>query len=80
MPVPSTLDAQRKAANEALAEELLELIERYPEQRFSQLLNNFGFVQQSSTLDDPVWKDEFHLEPMALLERVRAARERLERG
>ena len=38
------------------------------EQRFSQILRNYGFVEQV----DGIWIDEFYIEPSELLERVKA--------
>jgi hypothetical protein len=60
-------------SNLALVEILANIIEKYPEQRFSQILCNFGFVinQPMGSSQNMVWKDEFYLESDKLLERVK---------
>lgn len=52
---------KRQEANVALLSELQYLIFKYPEQRFSQILLNFGFVKAEG---------EYYLEGEKLLERV----------
>lgn len=70
------LTRRRFDANRALWTRLGELIEAWPDQRFGQLLRNFGFVRQASVDDAVVWVDEFSLEPMDLLERVERVSQR----
>lgn len=74
------LKDKRYKANLALLEQLRGLIFAYPDMRFSQILGNFDFVKNDrdyevngESLSPPVWRDEYHLEPNVLLERVKAA-------
>ena len=69
----------RAAANRKLVEKLAEIVHKYPDLRFSQILQNFDFVQTKEIMiDHPhhraypelVWEDEFYLESEDLLERV----------
>ena len=69
----------RLEANLALLEALKDLINTYPDQRFSQLLENHAFVQHNSAeysegyiSKTAYWTDEFFLEPEQLLNRVKA--------
>lgn len=66
----------RQRANRELLEHLILLVEKHPDQRFGQLLQNAGFLD---ALDfgayvpgwgGPAWKNEFYLEPQELLKRV----------
>lgn len=73
-------DKARRKANEQLLLCLSILIDENPEQRFSQILQNYGFIQpldvtlhQSIKSAYKVWKNEFNAEPQQVLERVRAA-------
>jgi hypothetical protein len=72
-------DQERLKANKELAELLAKLVEENPNQRFSQILKNFGFVKHTrpakqETCDNHNinWKDEFYEEPQKILERVKA--------
>lgn len=62
---------------------LFDLVEQYPDLRFSQILNNFDFVTQAIIKDqngqliDSYWIDEFHAEPQKLANRVKAAIDKL---
>lgn len=64
------LTRRRLDANRALWARLGDLIETWPDQRFGQILRNFGFVSQAQIDERTVWVDEFNLEPMTLLKRV----------
>lgn len=66
------LKSDRYKANLALIETLKAVVlSDQGEQRFSQILRNYGFVLSIWGLaDDNVWADEFNLEPKLLLERV----------
>lgn len=66
----SFLNQRRQEANRELLELLQEQIETYPSERFSQILRNAGFVQQTEISDRVVWEDDFNLEPWQLLKRV----------
>lgn len=63
----------RKDANIELLNKLEYCIERYPDMRFSQILQNFGFIKpirpakDSSQVD---WQNEFYVEGGQLLDRV----------
>jgi len=64
-------DAARKAANKELIKILTRYIKLNPNQRFSQVLRNLDFVQESdSSVLNSSWKNEFMLEPTTLLKRV----------
>lgn len=73
------LKQKRYAANCALLDTLKAIIsDDSGEQRFSQILRNYGFVNQIGidTYNEHgdfycVWSDEFNLEPDILLERVK---------
>lgn len=70
-------DMARRSANRDLVATLTSLMQMYPDMRFGQLLESFGFVQLGTVQQDLnmypelVWKRDIHLEPTALLERVR---------
>lgn len=71
------LKRKRLTANQELAYILLDMInDDGGEQRFSQLIRNYGFVLQTEVCQDmnmypvQVWRDEFNLEPDILLQRV----------
>lgn len=51
----------RQSANRELAKVLSEYIEKYPQQRFGQILVNYGFVTKA---------DPFHEESVDTLEKV----------
>lgn len=70
-------DNARKTATLALLGLLSQLVQDNPTMRFSQILQNYGFVKQArpvnpSHADDlnVHWQNEFYLEPVALLKRV----------
>lgn len=66
-------DAARKAATLALLGLLSQLIEKNPTMRFSQILQNYGFVKPNRPAhpDQRIdWQNEFYMEPVALLKRV----------
>jgi len=64
---------KRINSNKILLQLLLHLIEKYPEQRLGQLMQNFYFtkpvrpVKLSSEMD---WQNEFYSEPDEILNRV----------
>jgi len=55
-----------------LVRRLSGLVEAHTDLRFSQILSNFGFVTSDSRdlASNEAWRDEFHVEPDAILERV----------
>lgn len=72
-------DNARREANLKLREILEQLIFKHPEQRFSQILQNYGFVNERQLVEavrngteyeTTVWDNEALLEPVALLKRV----------
>lgn len=73
----SNLQDDRIAANITLGQRLFELIQKYSEMRFGQILVNFEFVSTNPIYyhgsQPHNWSDEFYLEPMELLKRVEAA-------
>jgi hypothetical protein len=70
----------RKQANDLLLEYLKNYLERYPDVRFSQALFNAGFVERKVAQWDrckfTVWKDDYNLESVDLLDRVEEVFER----
>ena len=64
----------RQDANRAILIVLADLVEKYPDMRFSQILVNYDFVEQQDvqTAGYPKmrWRDEFYLESDKLLERI----------
>lgn len=75
----SYISQRRQEANRELVARLQEQVERYPSERFSQILRNAGFVHQEEISEQVVWKDEFNLEPWQLLNRVDEVCRRLNR-
>lgn len=63
--------AKRQASNLALVHTLMSLVQAYPELRLGQIFANFDFVKRRD--EDGNWQDEFYLEPVDLLERVKKA-------
>jgi hypothetical protein len=61
---------QRQEINNQLVQQLYELINKYPDMRFSQALLNFGFVRDTNLQDGRVWIDEYNVEPEHILARV----------
>jgi putative protein kinase ArgK-like GTPase of G3E family len=77
----STLKEQRLKANRELAEILIDAVENMADQRFSQILQNLGFVKSHTVhtvgmtghpTTEQAWRNEFYLEPMDLLRRVKS--------
>lgn len=65
-------DRKRKEATMELLQLLGQLILEHPEQRFSQILQNYGFViWDDSDIESNSWSNEFYLEPVTLLKRVK---------
>lgn len=73
-------DKARKEATIELLQILGQLILENPTQRFSQILSNYGFITEEyvTTYEGEAhsdgeyfWKNEFYLEPVALLKRVK---------
>ena len=56
----------REQNNQHLIEILQYLVIKYPDQRFGQILRNYGFIQQ----EGHEWKNEFYLESDELYKRV----------
>ncbi len=71
----------RQIANEDLLKELEQLIKKYPDQRFSQILSNYGFIKPQRPTKDLgriSWQNEFYVESEELLERVKRRIEDME--
>jgi len=71
----------RLQANKKLLKILKELVINNPDQRFSQVLQNLGFVKPSRPVRDLgmiEWQNEFYLESEELLKRVKGRIEGLE--
>lgn len=65
--------SKRSDDNWKLINHLQYLNIKYPDMRFSQLLQNFGFIKPERPVKDPGrinWQNEFYLEGDKLLERV----------
>lgn len=62
----------RQETNRELVEHLILLIEEHPDQRFSQILQNYGFISTGPYVpgESPPWINEFYGEPHKILERV----------
>ncbi len=79
-------DRERLKANRTLIELLATLVESHPSMRFGQILSVFGFVENEKLHDDVnvwkpgPWRDEFFLEPQAVLKRVRGRIRELSKG
>jgi hypothetical protein len=63
-------DRHRRDATIELVQILAWLVAEHPEQRFGQLLQNYGFVSFYDESDPYAWNNEFYLEPVELLKRV----------
>lgn len=71
----------RLDCNKDLLALLEDLIDAYPDQRFSQILQNYGFIKPGRPVKDPgriYWQNEFNIEPDELLERVKRRIEDME--
>tara|TARA_Y100000034_G_scaffold136409_1_gene212692 strand:- start:4923 stop:5225 length:303 start_codon:yes stop_codon:yes gene_type:complete len=68
----------RQDSNKKLVEILAELVEKHPEQRFSQILRNYGFISEKKTEGPYTWNNEFNLEPDKLLDRVLNTKKHIE--
>ena len=65
--------SERLKENRILIENLKTLVEKHPEQRFSQILLNFGFVKQVKSPNEEklYWKNEFYIEPDDVIKRLK---------
>lgn len=61
----------RKLYNTAIVRKLEELIEKYPDIRFGQLLVNCDIIELYHDYDEMVAKDPFYEEPEVTWERVK---------
>jgi len=65
----------RKEANLQLVTELFNIVQKYPDLRFSQILGSYGFVRQERAVryEDVgvTWQNDFYTEPSVVLERVK---------
>ena len=63
----------RQTSNQHLLNILQELIKENPTQRFSQILQNYGFIDTTTipTTFEPQWVNEFYKEPEVILDRVK---------
>jgi len=66
-------DQARKETNQKLVDILQKLVNENPSQRFSQILQNYGFIKPNrpANPDQRIdWQNEFYMEPQQVLERV----------
>lgn len=66
-------DRKRKEATLTLLHLLSKIIMEHPEQRFSQILQNYGFVKPNrpANPDQRIdWQNEFYTEPQEIIKRV----------
>lgn len=70
-------DKERREATVELLRILGRLVAKHPEQRFSQILQNYGFVKGTRPINPAKaaefrveWQNEFYMEPVELLKRV----------
>lgn len=59
---------KRLESNRLLVKKLSELVEKYPEQRFGQILYNYGFLDIDSNYNI---KDPFYEESVDTLKRIK---------
>lgn len=72
-------DRARLEANMELLTILMGLVSNHPEQRFSQILRNYGFVRETRPVNPESlesqhvvdWCNEFYAEPQEVLKRVK---------
>lgn len=64
---------QRLSSNIQIVQKLSELIIKYPDQRFGQILINYGFIETETDLKtfETVVKDPFYEESIDTLKRVK---------
>lgn len=69
----------RKSNNQHLLYILETLITMYPEQRFSQILANYGFIKESRPTGhhNVTWDNTYYEEPNVTVERVKKRMESL---
>lgn len=68
----------RQMANKELLDILGELIEKNPQQRFGQILINYGFIDQQPAIGGGMKTiDPFYEEPVDILNRVENTIERI---
>jgi len=61
----------RQKANLEILNKLGQYLTKYPDIRFSQALVNLDLVVSTrGEAYDNVWKDEYHIEPQKILERM----------
>lgn len=61
----------RKLYNKAIINKLQEIVEKYPDWRFGQILRNCDVVKETLIQPDSlVWKDEFNVESKTIWERM----------
>lgn len=65
------LNKKRLKANKELVKILSTIVKENPNQRFSQILRNYGFIKENIQ-DQTRWEDEFYAEPDIILDRVKA--------
>ncbi len=66
--------SSRQAVNQELVDVLQYLVETYPDLRFSQIMNIWGFVKEERPAMSELsisWQNEFYIEPNVILKRVK---------
>lgn len=64
----------RQAVNQELVDVLQYLVETYPDLRFGQIMNVWGFVKETRPAHKSIcvdWQNEFYIEPSVILKRVK---------
>jgi hypothetical protein len=64
----------RQADNQELVDVLQYLVETYPDLRFSQIMNIWGFVKEERPAKHELsisWQNEFYVEPAVVIKRVK---------
>jgi hypothetical protein len=77
----STLAQTRLEANRELVKILSEIVEKENNQRFGQILRNYGFVREIRSVKPEAgipWQNEFYSEPQKILERVKRIKDAIE--
>ena len=78
---PNLLALSRLEANRELVKILGEIVEQGNDQRFGQILRNYGFVREIRPVKPEAgipWQNEFYSEPQKILERVKRIKDALE--
>jgi hypothetical protein len=64
----------RQQANKKILKLLKAHIEKYPDERFSQILYNLAITMDATDTSTLPWRDDYNMEPSVLLERIEQSR------